>query len=294
MRRSLVLVALVVTLVAVGCSPTTSSTGQPLWQTYHLTGWQPVGTYKVDSLDSSQGVASVRRGSNYSLVYDDLGSIPTSKFNAGWTHIGDPDSRGGYIVYPYQASDPSAGKLYEVATPDNHFYDYTHALDPGEEYNNSFAAVSPDGQWLVSGEWDTMTRLLVFPMPILNPAVPAGGGALATVGQINLSSPVNDVQGCTFTSATRLLCSSDDSSQSLWPDDKPLLQVDLSAPLSGAPVTGTVTDLGPLPQVSPCGTTGFEAEGLDYDFVTAKLRVIVIPPAPCIIQSDVYEYQPAP
>jgi hypothetical protein len=51
--------------------------------------------------------------------------------------------------------------------------------------------------------------------------------------------------------------------------------------------------------VSPCpantnGSGTFEAEGLDYDFVTGTLRVIVVPPGVCIVQSDVYEYTAAP
>ncbi len=294
MRRSLLALALAVIAVGAACSPTATTTGQPLWETYHLTGWQPLGTYEVDSLTSAQGVASDETASGLILVYADEGSIPTSLYNAGWTHVGDPDARDGEVVFPYQASDPSMGKMFYVKTSNNQFFTYTHPLDPGEEYNNSFATVSPDGQWLVSGEWDTMTRLLVFPTPVLNPSVPAGGGTLATSGQINLSHPVNDVQGCTFLTSTRLLCTSDDSSQTLWPDQKPLLQVDLSAPLAGGSVTGTVSDLGPLPQVSGCSGNGdFEAEGLDYDSVTSILRVMVIPPGLCQVETDVYEYKPA-
>ena len=45
-----------------------------------------------------------------------------------------------------------------------------HALGPGEALNNSFVAISPGGQWMVSGEWGTMTRLLVHPTPGVNPS----------------------------------------------------------------------------------------------------------------------------
>ena len=280
-------------LVAAACTPS-SPNGDPLWWSFHLSGWQPDGTYKVDSANSAQGVATVQPLSGPSfLVYDNFASIPTSRTDAGWNHIGDPDSRAGYVVYPYQSNNSAQGKLYNVITPGGQSYDYQHLLAPGEALNNSFAAISPDGQWLVSGEWGTMNRLRIFPMPILNPATAPTGGSLSLSGNINLSSSVRDVQGCTFTSATRLLCSSNDPVPDLQPTPKPLLQIDLAAPLSGGSVNATVTSLGELPQVSACTGT-FETEGLDYDLATSVLRVIVVPPAPCAIQSDVYQYVPSP
>ncbi|MGW7684357.1 hypothetical protein ACWGID_26675 [Kribbella sp. NPDC054772] len=51
-----------------------------------------------------------------------------------------------------------------------------HALESWEanNNNNSFAAVSPDVQWMVTGEWGTMDRLLVLPMPGVAATDPAG------------------------------------------------------------------------------------------------------------------------
>jgi hypothetical protein len=40
-----------------------------------------------------------------------------------------------------------------------------NALESWEASNNSFSAVSPGARWMVNGEWGTMDRLLVFPMP---------------------------------------------------------------------------------------------------------------------------------
>ena len=289
-RGSLAVAVIAMAVVAVGCAPTTPG-GDPAWYGFALTGWSPVASYSVDSLTSAQGLATVNppSGPAYS-VYDNFGSIPQSRVDAGWPHVGDPDSRSGYTVYPYQAETSSLGKLFEVVTPAGQHFDYFHALAAGERTNNSFAAISPDGQWLVSGEWGTMTRFLVMPNPILNTSTAAAGGTLPLAGTINLATSVSNIQGCTFTSDTRLVCSSDDAAKSLQ-------QVDLASALSGGSVSATVTRLGYLPQVSACTATagdGFEAEGIDYDFVTGLLRVIVVPPGVCGISSTVYEYRARP
>ena len=226
-------------------------------------------------------------------VYAGRSIIPAALSAAGWSHVGDPDSRSGYVVYPYQAEQASQGKLYLVVTPDGHSYRYTHALAPGEEINNSFAAISPDGQWLVSGEWGVENRLLIFPMPILNSATSPTGGTLPLVGTINLGSPTRDLQGCTFVTSSRLLCASDDAEAAFQATSQPLLQVDLAGVISASNVAATVTSLGQLPLVSVCTGT-FEVEGLDYDIASTSLRVVVIPPAPCLVTADVYEYRPTP
>ncbi len=156
--------------------------------------------------------------------------------------------------------------------------------------NNSFPTVSPDGQWLVSGEWGDQNRLQVFPAPLLNPATPATGGSLAQAGQISLDKPVRDIQGCDFVTATRLVCASDDSSGTLFPQSRPLLQVDLEHALDGRPVTGAVTSLFGVPQKSVCSGT-FEAEGVDYDPGSGTLRAEVIAPGVCAVATTVYAYR---
>lgn len=159
----------------------------------------------------------------------------------------------------------------------------------------SFAAVSPDRQWLVSGEWDLQNRLQVFPTPVFNQAAPPAGGALPQAGQINLDRPVRDIQGCDFLSATRLVCASDDATRSLWPVERPLFQADLERPLDGGEVTGGVSVLFAIPQRSDCpAETGyFETEGVDYDTRSRTLRVEMIPPGACVGSTTVYSYRPA-
>lgn len=255
-----------------------------------LTGWTQTGTSTVVSLTGGEGVATAADGS---VHYAGSGIIPLKQRVENWTHIGDPDITQGYRFDAYQNSSSTAGsKMYLVTTPSGAKYEYTHSLLSGEAYNNSFDTVSPDGQWMVSGEWNDMNRLLVFPTPILNSSTPKTGGALTAAGQITLDHPVRDVQGCDFVSATRLLCSTDDPNTDLFPTAKQLLQVDLPAPLSGAPVTGHVTSLGELPMKSTCNGT-YETEGIDYYAPTQTLRVEVIPPPICgDLVTTVYKFQP--
>ncbi|MFI7319699.1 hypothetical protein [Streptomyces venezuelae] len=251
-------------------------------------GWQESGTSRVNSLTGSQGLASRADGS---LLYRGLGSIPLDLRMKGWGHIGDPDIAKGHTFDAYQGGDDAQSKMFAVTAPDGKRHLYEHKLDAGEKLNNSFAAVSPDNQWLVSGEWGDQNRLQVFPAPLLNPSAPPAGGALPQAGQITLDKPVRDIQGCDFVSDTRLVCASNDASKQLWPEDRPVLQVDLERPLDGKPVTGRVVSLFAVPQRSICSGS-FETEGVDYDPARRILRVEVVPPAPCLVTTTVYAYKP--
>lgn len=242
------------------------------------TGWTLTGSYERSTWTSGQGLATV--GS--SLVYRGFGSIPWRLALRGWTHIGDPGHHGGDLFDAYQAASTSTAtsKLFEVTTPGGQHLDFVHRLVNGEAANNSFAAVSPDGQWLVSGEYGTMNRLLVFPAPVLNPAITSSSLPLA--GTISLNTSVTNVQGCDFASATQLVCSSDDAA-------KDVFSVNLSAPLSGTGnAAATVTHLFTVPEQSWCRGT-FETEGIDYS--GGILRVEMIPPAPCDVATRVYVYR---
>jgi hypothetical protein len=252
-------------------------------------GWTRTGVSHVSSLTGGEGLASLDDGS---LIYRGLASIPLDLRTRGWNHVGDPDAAKGYVFDAYQGGDNATSKMFAVTTPGGSRYTYTHALDSGEALNNSFAAVSPDSQWLVSGEWGTQTRLQVFPTPLLNSSTPATGGALAQAGQITLDHTVRDIQGCDFVSGTRLVCASDDSATDLFPDSRPLLQVDLPHPLDGTAVTGHVTELFGLPQSSACSGTSYETEGVDYDSARRVLRAEVVPPSVCEVSTAVYSYTP--
>ncbi|MCQ4083738.1 hypothetical protein NGB36_24875 [Streptomyces sp. RB6PN25] len=245
-------------------------------------GWTETGSSVVNSLTGGEGLASRADGT---ILYRGLASIPLSLRMQGWNHVGDPDIAGGYTFDAYQGGSGATSKMFAVTTPGGQLYEYVHPLDQGEMLNNSFATVSPDDQWLVSGEWGDESRLQVFPAPLLNPSTPRTGGNLPQAGQITLDRTVSDIQGCDFVSGTRLVCVSDDAA-------KDLLQVDLPHALDGTPVTGAVTTLLQLPQRSVCSGT-FEAEGVDYDVRTQTLRAEVISPGVCRITTTVYAYKPA-
>ena len=280
-RRSAVVAAATCAMLAVAPAVGAHAAGS---------GWTETGSSQHSTLTAGEGVTTVHSGTGDTVLYRGVGSIPLSVLVQGWSHIGDPDSVDGYVFDAYQsgASTPTS-KMFRVTTPSGAAYEYTHALVAGELYNNSFDTVSPDSRWMVAGEWGTMDHLQIYPTPILNPATPPTGGSLALSGEIQLDHPVNDIQACDFTTATQLLCVSDDSSRSLFGDDKPLLQVDLPHALDGGDITGHVTDLGPIPQNSICSGT-FEAEGDDYDTATGVLRVEVIQPGICGAATTVHTY----
>jgi hypothetical protein len=255
-----------------------------------IAGWTETGSSNQDVLTAGEGVATVTQSGGTTVLYRGAASIPASLAAQGWTHIGDPDSADGYIIDAYQGSSSGNTKMYLLTTPSGSTYQYTHTLAPGELYNNSFAAISPDTQWLISGDWGTQSHLYIYPAPYFNSQTGQAGGTLPLAGDINLSTPVNDIQGCDFVSATELICTSDDSSESIFANVDPLIEITLPAALNGSTVTGTVTDLGSIPQSSICSGT-FEPEGIDYDTATGTLRVEITQPGVCEVATTVYTYQ---
>jgi hypothetical protein len=254
--------------------------------------WRKVGSSTENTLYAGEGVATVTGpGHGSHELYRGLLSVPKNLSAEGWTHIGDPDSVDGYVIDAYQWSSSGHSKMFLVTTPSGVTLQYGHPLVAGELYNNSFDAISPGAQWMVAGEWGTMSHLQVYPTPLLNHATSAHGGTLRLAGYIRLDHRVNDIQGCDFITRTTLICASDDDSRRLFANEKPLLEVELPRPLRSGSVTGHVVDLGSVPQHSMCDGT-FEAEGVDYDGATGILRVEIIQPGACILKTTVYRYAP--
>ncbi|GAA2595196.1 MULTISPECIES: hypothetical protein [Streptomyces] len=253
--------------------------------------WTEAGSDRADPLTESQGLASVEVPAGSPNRYTGIGTIPLGLGVRGWNHVGDPDaSYDGHYIEPYQRDDGNT-KMFRVQAPDGSWSEYVHTLSAGEARNNSWSAVTPDGQWMLAGEWGTMNRLLVFPTPGVNPATSPSAN-LPQAATVHLDHAVRDVQGCDFLDdATTLLCSSDDPEGTLFGITKPLLRIDLSAAPSGtADVTGHVTALRQLPLRSAC-SGGFEAEGVDYDRRTGTLRVIVVSPGFCVLtDSKTYRF----
>lgn len=206
----------------------------------------------------------------------------------GWTHIGDPDSYDGYILDAYQGSPAAKAKLFLLTAPNGAVSRYVHRLLPGETYHNSFTAIAPGGQWFVSGEWGTLHRLLVFPMPGTNPLATPGHN-LPLAGTIELTRPVRNVQGCAFASATSLVCSTNDPGTDLFPISKQLLGVQLAKPLDGSNSVARVHLLGAVPQhAGGCPISG-ETEGLDINGTRMLLNVA----SACSHTTTIYTYRRA-
>jgi hypothetical protein len=251
--------------------------------------WTLVETQWKPKRQINQGLATVTDPDGSSrLVFRGDNSVSPDLRARGWDHIGDPDSWGGAIVDAYQRSDPAvAGKLFRVTTTDNQVLDFEHALVStpiAELPNNSFAAISPDGLWLVAGEWFDLDRLLVFPTPTLNSGASQPGQDLKLISVIKLAQPVRNVQGAVFVDDTTLLCSTDDNNPAgkprLWGGIvRPLLQVTLAAPLPDTSRPATVECVGPIPTPAP-GIGTPEVEGIDFDRETEDLRIVVVPAAP--------------
>jgi hypothetical protein len=236
---------------------------------------------------AGQGLTTVVADGRPTVLYRGDWSIPKRLRNRGWVHIGDPGSWGGYVLDAYQGLGDARSKLYVVITPAGAEYDYDHpidvTLDPPESFNNSFAAVSPDGQWMVSGEWGVKKRLLVFPTPLLNRATPRNGGLLVLAGTIELDKPVRNVQGAAFIDERTLLCVTDDHGTEarppLWPVPRQLLAITLMDTLDALSTSGAVECVGALP-TPRYGVGAPEVEGVDYQSTTGDLRVDIVPRFP--------------
>jgi hypothetical protein len=290
--------AVIATLLAVGVSEGVPSVAaaKPSAPTRPLSargiaGWRLAGSYDESSLTAGEGVATVTRPGGHGRyeLYRGIVTIPKNLAAEGWTHIGDPDSMNGDIIDAYQGPSSGHSKMFLVTEPSGRTVQYVHTLVKGEIYNNSFDAISPGAQWLVAGEWNTMSHLQIYPAPLLNRRTSPSGGALHLVGYIKLDHKINDIQGCDFTTRTTLICVSDDDSRTLFANEKPLLEIELAHALNGDSVKGHVVDLGPIPQRSTCTGT-FEAEGVDFDVATGILRVEVVAPGKCVLTTKIYEY----
>ncbi|NNN29728.1 hypothetical protein HLK59_05020 [Streptomyces sp. S3(2020)] len=251
--------------------------------------WTEIGSDRADPLTESQGLTSVEVPAGSANRYTGIGTVPASVSSRGWNHVGDPDaSYDGYYIEPYQA-DSGTAKMFRVQAPGGAWSEYVHTLGGGEALNNSWVAIAPAGQWMLAGEYGTMSRLLVFPTPGVNTSTSPSAN-LPQASTVDLDHAVRDVQGCDFVTATQLLCSSDDPAGTLFGITKPLLKIDLSAAPGATNVTGHVTALRQLPLRSGCSGT-FEAEGIDYDRRDGTLRVIVVSPGFCVLtDSKTYRF----
>jgi hypothetical protein len=273
-----------------GASPSGASPSGPMRPLAGsgIAGWHLGGSVTEDTVTAGEGVATVAPGGGPGRqIYRGIGTVPAAEKAAGWTHIGDPDAVGGTVIDAFQGR-PTA-KMFLVTTASGATYRYVHALAPHERYNNSFVAIAPGGQWMVSGTWETVRHLQIYPTPRLNRRTGPRGGSLALSGSVELDRAVHDVQGCDFVHARTLVCSST-GDPALFTNADPLLEVHLAHRLGAGSVGGRVTDLGSIPHTSSCQGT-YEPEGVDFDPATGVLRVEIIQPGSCILHTTVFEYK---
>ncbi|TWP51891.1 hypothetical protein FKR81_13670 [Lentzea tibetensis] len=255
-----------------------------------IRGWR-----QVDRTTVSRTLADEGLGTNKSVVYyRGNAGIPQPIKDEGWGHIGDTDAIRGHVFDAYQWTKDTSRttKMFLVTLPDGRSFKYEHELEPGEPSlnANSFVTVSPDGQWLVAGTLEKVQELFVFPAPVLNPRVPAGGGKLPLVGRIKLDRPVRSVQGCDFINAVRILCGTSDNFNDLFPTSMSFLQLDLAGPVRGGDNRARIQRLGQVPMDGTC-TGSFVTEGVDYDVATGLLRMSVNLPTPCSAETAVYTFR---
>jgi hypothetical protein len=146
----------------------TSATAGPLTPESRsgIAGWTEVASYSENSQYADEGVATVSSpGHEPYELYRGQGSIPSNLKTLGWIHIGDPDAGDGIIFDAYQGPSSARSKMFIVTTPSGGRFEYRHTLARGELYNNSFVTISPDTQWMVAGEWGTMSHLQIYPTP---------------------------------------------------------------------------------------------------------------------------------
>jgi hypothetical protein len=225
---------------------------------------------------ADEGVATLTRpDGSVQVITRGAADLSPALLARGWVHIGDPDSRSGYLIDAYQGRSSATAKLFAITGPDGRVSYLEHPLSVGETFHNSFAAFTPGRTAFVSGEWGTMSRLLVFGTPTLAPAAPLRYQTIALASTIRLTHPMRDVQGCVFGSGTTLLCSTDDPGTDLYPVARQLLAVHLDHqidPHDPTPVIGSPRLVGPVPQDPLCAGPG-ETEGIDLHAHTLRIAV---------------------
>lgn len=257
------------------------------WDRDSLRGWTLDGVTSYARTAANQGVTVVTDNGDSDVVVRGAASIPDRISDAGWVHIGAPGSYDGALVDAYHGAPSARAIMFAVTSSDGQVTTYRHRLSPRETYHNSFAAISPNGHWLVSGGWGVETQLQVFADPVVTPSAHRN---LPLAKVIQLGHLVRDVQGCTFAQAAVLYCSTNDPRTDLFPVSRQILRVALDEPLdtSSRLVRAHVDVVGSVPQDPQCFVPG-ETEGLSMR--NGVLRLAVVPE--CADDSQVYTFRRA-
>jgi hypothetical protein len=281
LARSAVTIAVAAIVGSVAASlAVASSPNPPRQRAGHARAVWTLRTFFTEPITvAGEGVASYPGGR---LLFRGFAQVPPPIRQLGFNHIGDEDiDRSGRTYDAYEDDHPApATKLFTITAPNGRVSDYPHPLARGEEFNNSFVSVSPNGRWLVSGEWDTEHRLLLLSNPKGRPS----GTSIPLAGTIVLRPSLYHVQGCDFFDAVTLICSTDNAVHAV-------VKVSLAAPLHRGVNRATDRRLLIPREVSKCPGTGFESEGVDYNARTGRLTLGINEPGACVGTTDINVYK---
>ena len=274
-------VAMIAALGAASASAATPVTGHRHGGHGTRPRWVLTRHWTLPSVVAGEGVA---RYPNGRLLFRGVGEVPPAVAALGFDHVGDEDiDAAGYVYDDYENDHPDpTSKLFTVTAPDGRVSLYPHPLAAGEEFNNSFATVSPDDRWLVSGEWNLEPRLLLF----ANPRGLPSGTSIGLAGQIALHPALNHVQGCDFLRPRRLICDVDATAAV-----HPVVEVDLARTLHRGVNPATDHRLFIPREVSACPGSGFENEGIDFNPLKRLLTLTMNQPGDCDTTSSVDVYR---
>jgi hypothetical protein len=206
----------------------------------------------------------------------------------GFDHLGDPDGNGTLVYGGLENDSPPLVNPYHrcfVVYEAETLFIVAWANDQGRsdkpgDGDCPWVAVSPDGNWIVTGEWDLMKTVIVYRVRDL-----MSDHVIHREGEIPMDLPLRDIQGCDFDGPRVLVCASDDKDAG-----RPIYAIVLSGPLQGETLpelTAHVEYLFPAPVPEVQCNQPQEVEGDDVDGDT--LRVLVI--GSCLIDEHLYRYE---
>lgn len=295
-------------LLLAGCGGGSGGAGARLEEPLPSRAWRLAADTPTTPAFHSQGLATLPAlgpdqfafTSRFTLdraVGEDGGTIeagafafPQSLLDLGFDHLGDPDAHGARIYGGLEDNaEPTVDRYHraliaydaETLAPEGWSVD-PGAADAQGDGDAPWVALSPDGAWLVSGEWDPQDDLMVFRASEVGAAP-----EIEAVARIPLDRTIARVQGCDFDGPRVLLCASDDGEAG-----KPVYAIVLSRGLTAdadlGAIEATVETLFPTPLPEPlCGLAEPEVEGVDVE--GDLFRVLVI--GTCLVDSHVYRFE---
>ncbi len=222
--------------------------------------------------------------------------FPKALASQHFDHLGDIDAWNGAIYGGLEDNSEPHGAIYHRALI---AYDATtlaplgFAVDPGSpdapgDGDAPWVAVSPDGAWVATAEWDPQRAVLLFHRDEVV-ADASGNAQIEAAARVPLDSTLARVQGCDFDGPTTLVCSSDDATTG-----RLVYAIVFSDAVDGhVDLTHLTAHVEPLfPTGKPANLCGADEEVEGIDVSGDELRVMVI--GTCKLDTHLYLYTRAP